>query len=209
MVAFGKVADSVLIDAVPLEEISNIYAIQDSNLLSNITSSGSDKSPVVENGSITQQPKGALSRIKSVSLLPGKSTTTEPEAIESAKDSTGKGSIIAPNTITIVTDQNGYNSGRKYYVEAAEADRREIISTLLSRARVAKKEKEAKGRMQRAREKVARLTGSKPFQYFFAILIVFVSDALQVVACTAHTSSARRPGAAHKSHRLKLAISAA
>ena len=176
VVAFGKVADNTLIDAVPLDEVLTIHVMQDANVLSSVINTASElKTSPVDNAASAQQPKSAMSRIKSVAR-PTKPAATDLESSDLAKESSGKGSIMAPNTITIVTDHNGYNSGRKYYIQAqSDGDRRKIIATLSIKSKAAKKEKEAKGRMQRAKEKVAKLTRSKPFQYFFAILIVLVS----------------------------------
>ena len=185
LVAFGKVADSVLIDAVPLEEISSIHVMQDGNALtnngtntSNSVSEASSKVISGENASTTVSKKRSLAKSNAMrgksATMPGKQASSEMETGDSTKDFAG--SIMGPNTISIMTDHNGYNSGRKYYVQAlSDADRREIVTHLLAKSKAAKKEKESKGRIQRAKEKVARLTGSKPFQYFFAILIVFVS----------------------------------
>ena len=183
LVAFGKAAERVLIDAVPLEEISDIHVMQDASALTNNGSEASMKVLSGDNTNPVQPTKGSL--IKATTLrkntksatISSKQVTSDTEAVDSAKDIVG--SIMGPNTITIMTDHNGYNSGRKYYVQApSDMERRDIVAKLTARSKVAKKEKEAKGRMQQAKENVARLTGSKPFQYFFAILIVFVSYVL-------------------------------
>jgi hypothetical protein len=74
-----------------------------------------------------------------------------------------------------MTDDNGYNSGHKYYFQAkTDADRREIVDVLTARSSSARASKEAKGRMQKIRERVSTLITSDPFQYCFAFLIAMV-----------------------------------
>ncbi len=82
----------------------------------------------------------------------------------------------------IITDENGYNSGRKYYFQTkSDADRREIVEVLAARSKAARTSKEAKGRLQKIRERVSVVTKSDMFQYFFAFLITMVIPRRNVI----------------------------
>ncbi len=87
----------------------------------------------------------------------------------------GKGLSAARHVMFIRTDDNGYNSGRKYYLQTnTDANRREIVDSIAARSKAARIRKEAKGKLQRVRERVGALIKSNPFQYFFAVLIALV-----------------------------------
>ena len=87
----------------------------------------------------------------------------------------GPAFATAANCFQIMTDQKGYNSGRKYCIQVdSEAERDEIITTLTPACKHAKKRMEARSRLQTIKVKLSRIIDSKPFQYFFAFLIVAV-----------------------------------
>ena len=137
VVAFGKLEDLVLIDAVPLDEISSIHIMQDGNGLNSGNSKNKFSSDSeIETGENTNQQQGSLSRVKSI-LIPRKQSVSDCEYTDSAKEFLGKGSIMAPNVIMIVTDPLGYNSGRKYYLQAqTDSDRREFVTSLTTNSRL-------------------------------------------------------------------------
>ena len=101
------------------------------------------------------------------------------ESDERLNVASAKGSFSLLNSATynlmIVTEEDGYNSGRKYCIQTdAEAERREIVELLTHKYKAAKKSKEAKSRFKKMRERIHRITTSDPFQYFFAMLIMVV-----------------------------------
>ena len=97
------------------------------------------------------------------------------------ENSNSKGSAskvaVPKSCITITTEAVGYNSGRKYYLQAcSEAERHEIVQGLMRKFKTARKSKETKGHIRRIQKHTLRITGSIPFQYFFASLIAAVSS---------------------------------
>ncbi len=86
-----------------------------------------------------------------------------------------KGLAGVRTAMLIMTDDKGYNSGRKYYFQAnSDFQRREIVDILGARSKAARISKEAKGKLERIRERVGDIIKSDPFQYFFAFLIAMV-----------------------------------
>ena len=166
IIAFGKVAENRLIDAVPLSEIAHIHAMQDSN------------------SSLPFAPGSAPKEIRD--LAPASGTQSNLSMLGKSmafsgfrKDSTSlsEAQIAKGFTLILMTDECGYNSGRKYYIQTnSDADRREIIQVLGKKCKAAKQSKNAKSRLDSVKATVRRLTTSNPFQYFFAMLIVAVSS---------------------------------
>ena len=144
-----------------------------------------DVNSASETGSTTSL--GPISAMKSASVgisrvtsrVLRKRSSTELESPSSSKvfsDSQSNPSAVSPTySISIATVANGYNSGRRYYIRAnSDAERREIVSQLTTKSRIARKSREAKGRLERVRDRVRLLVTSTPFQYLFAILITGV-----------------------------------
>jgi hypothetical protein len=79
------------------------------------------------------------------------------------------------NALQLSTVDDGFNSGRVYYLKAAsERQCEEITADLLARAKSARKLAERKTRLQRWQTKVLRFYESNPFQIGVAFLIVTV-----------------------------------
>ena len=152
-------------DAIPLEEISNIHAMQDF------------KSKEADNAT------GSVSRPRIHSLLDNASNRIralrKPDREDRSADRPAAAQVVAPtHCIAITTEEGGYNSGRKYYLKASsEAERREIVQRLTRKYRAVRKSVEAKGRLRQIQDRALRLTSSRPFQYFFATLIITVGGA--------------------------------
>jgi hypothetical protein len=186
IIALGKLGEDTLIDAVPLDEVSEIHNMQEG--ASSISASAN---PIEKGSSTLDLSNLENSQNKSKRSLTNQASSWMPRKNRKGLDSTknlsaiqsndgppaliGKGLTAAVPVMLIMTDDHGYNSGRKYYFQAkSDADRREIVDTLSARSKAARTSKEAKGKVQKIRERVSAFTKSDIFQYFFAFLIAMV-----------------------------------
>ena len=79
------------------------------------------------------------------------------------------------HAMQVQTDAGGYNSGRTYYLQAADAAECDAIAASLAECgRRARKAAEAKSRVRRIQAAVCRAYESPPFQSFVVLLIVAV-----------------------------------
>ncbi len=189
IIAFGKLGERTLIDAVPLDEVTDVHVMQEASLhatvshsaatpvektssVSDMSCHGLDNSPGSPNQSPLRQPSLWISRFSLRGSENSKSLSA-PQ-FNDALAPLVRG-LAAAGSVMIMTDDNGYNSGRKYYFQTNnDADRRAIVDILAARSKAARASKEAKGKMQRVRERVGDLIKSDPFQYCFAFLIAMV-----------------------------------
>ncbi len=169
----------------PLDEVSEIHIMQEASSnfpVSNhvekvsstldISNSENPQNNSKQTNSLQSQwmPRISLKRLDSIRNL------SVPQSNDAQSHAIGKGLAAAGPVILIMTDDNGYNSGRKYYFQTkSDVDRREIVEVLAVRSKAARISKEAKGKMQRIRERVSAVTKSDSFQYFFALLIAMVT----------------------------------
>ncbi len=75
----------------------------------------------------------------------------------------------------IITVEEGFNSGRTYYLQASSEDECKDMTEVLKRmAKVARKRAEAKSKFRKIQEKVLKFYDSTPFQCGVAFLIIAV-----------------------------------
>jgi hypothetical protein len=102
-------------------------------------------------------------------LIPGKSNLGD------AAQQADKPNLISHKyrfRAQIVTVNDGYNSGRKYYIKTDSEDtHKKIMEVLARKAKKARSIREAKTKFEKVRDKAAIIYASWPFQYFFAFLI--------------------------------------
>jgi hypothetical protein len=137
--AFGKIMgeDCRLMDAIPLEEIDHVHAMQDAKI--------KDPPPDAAPGAAPKRP----SLLKTASIHISRAIRSDSDAAAD-RPANPKLPALPPSTVLIATVEKGYNSGRKYYLQAAsEAQRREVVDALDGRVRAARKAREAKGRLRR------------------------------------------------------------
>ena len=186
IIALGKLGEDTLIDAVPIDEVSEIHNMQEGSSIisvSHCTASQVEKGSSIadmsnlENHqsnskpSLLHQPSMWIPCLSRNGLDSSKNLT----ALQSKQAPVVMPKLAAGCVTVIMTDDKGYNSGRKYYFQAkCDADRREIVDILAAKTKTARLSKEAKGKIQRIRERVSVLTKSDMFQYFFAFLIAMV-----------------------------------
>ncbi len=143
--------------------------------------SAGDMSKLSNSDNLQNNPKKTFS-FQPSKWIPGKSRQgseiLQNPVDQQSKDmqtQVGKGLAGERYVLSIMTADDGYNSGRKYYFQAnSDAERREIIDILAARSKAARLSKEAKGKIERIREIVGDVIKSNPFQYFFAFLIAMV-----------------------------------
>jgi hypothetical protein len=189
IIAFGKAGEDTLIDAVPLDEVTDIHIMQDGSMHIPVSYSLSNKAERVSstsqadkstqendqnnsNQSHSQQSSTWIARLSRKGSACSKNLSANQS--NDAHAHNGKG-LTATGSVMIMTNDHGYNSGRKYYFQAkSDSDRREIVEILAARSKAARASKEAKGKLQRIRDRVSAFTKSDSFQYFFAFLIAMV-----------------------------------
>ena len=171
IVAFGKAGEKSLFDAVPLSDISEVTLMQDISGPASIgTSVGSN-----ERGGDDSMKEASQNKSKAFAI-PRKVRRMSSVGNNENPVKTPSAPPAASNNLLIVTEEDGYNSGRKYYIQAnSEFERRQIIDNLTSVYKAAKKSKEFLSRHKRMKENLLQITTSDPFQYFFAMLILAVS----------------------------------
>jgi hypothetical protein len=182
IIALGKLGEDTLIDAVPLDEVSDIHVMQEGSSMTPLpiqiekSSSAADleNSQTKSNQSLKHQSSMWMPRM-SKKMLNSSKNLSAPQLNDAQPPCIGKGLTAGPMML-IMTDENGYNSGRKYYFQTkSDAERREIMDALVTRSKLARTSKEAKGKLERIRERVSDFTKSDSFQYFFAFLIAMVT----------------------------------
>ncbi len=81
------------------------------------------------------------------------------------------------NELLIETHPDGYNSGRTYYLQAeSELLCRNLVKSLSLYSAAAHERAQAKSTFAMTQRRVDRVYRSSPFQGFFAVLIIAVSD---------------------------------
>jgi hypothetical protein len=187
IIALGKLSEDTLIDAVPLDEVSEIHVMHEgsSNIpvsnhvekvsstadMSNLENPQNNSKPTNSQHSFQWKPSVSLKRLDSAIK-----SLSAPQSNDAHDPPIAKGLAAAGPVILIMTDDKGYNSGRKYYFQTkSDVDRREIVDNLAARSKAARTSKEAKGKLQKIRERVSDIIKSDPFQYFFAFLIAMVT----------------------------------
>jgi hypothetical protein len=184
IVAFGKAGEKCLIDAVPLSDISEVGLMQEISGPAGL--GGSSLSPNERGGD--DAPNHALQSIAH--------SLAKPRKVQRNLSVGMSEGTVASNNFFLVTEEEGYNSGRKYYIQAnSDTERREIIEMLTKVFKAAKKAKELQSRYARVKEKLHRITSSNQFQYFFAMLILAVSPPNPLLShkpCTLRIAAARR-----------------
>jgi hypothetical protein len=178
ILGFGKLGENCLLDAVPLSDILEIDLMQESFGSTSLQNRGSD-----EGGDDGGEKTQALLKSSSIAIPRVLRNATSKLNWPNDRPKDARGSfVLSPansNNLSISTEEGGYNSGRKYYIHVnTDEERREIVQLLTKKFKAAKKMKEAKGRLKRMKEKLHRITTSNPFQYFFAMLIMTVSQPL-------------------------------
>jgi hypothetical protein len=178
----GKLDTGTLIDAVPLDEVSEIHIMQEGS--SNPANQVEKGSSSLDMGSFENSQNNINTKVSQTHQATMRMPRITRKTLESSKTLSGIRSNDGPSAplgkglgpvMLIITDENGYNSGRKYYFQTkSDADRREIVEVLAARSKAARTSKEAKGRLQKIRERVSVVTKSDMFQYFFAFLIIMV-----------------------------------
>ena len=167
-----------MIDSIPLSEVKSIDRFQEA--LNNANHH------VEEDESTANQYQGLLASKKAIASMEHKQGSNPETPFESdsamrpssiAVQAAGMESELGARVLTskvmqIKTDREGHNSGRTYYIRANESDDfGQMVATLSTLAKHARKRAENKSRFQRNQLKVRRLYNSRPFQYFTAILI--------------------------------------
>jgi hypothetical protein len=85
--------------------------------------------------------------------------------------------------LQIITDPDGYNSGRKYVLQASSDEVcTATIEELTALAKIEKKKAERRSKFQRTQAKVKRVFLSNGFHIFMSTMILVVSDKTCFVA---------------------------
>jgi hypothetical protein len=118
------------------------------------------------------------------------------------------------HALQLQTVEDGYNSGRTYYLQASSDERCKTICDSITRhARRARRAAEAQSRLRRAQSVVLAVYESTPFQSAIAVLILAVSGRRtrarkRVDDCPWKTASSNRPRPRdrprpHRDHRTR------
>lgn len=153
----------------PLSDISEVNLMQDASWSASF------------GPNVGHQERDVDEDKKDKSLFKTNSIAKSFKALRSSTGGSNEGiaMTLTSNNLLIVTEEGGYNSGRKYYIQTnSDSERREIADLLTVKFKAAKKSQEIKSRHKRMKENILRITSSNPFQYFFAMLIFAVSSSV-------------------------------
>jgi hypothetical protein len=151
IVYFAPVEGDTVIDMIPIVEI---LAVSEENEEDESMKYASGESRVEKHNSFPDQ----------ASFLRKKTPLDKKEGVPKTA-----------NTLSIATHPEGYNSGRKYYLQAESSDiRTQVIRELTHLSKAARKAAERKSKFQRSQAKVKRIFLSYPFHVLMSITILVV-----------------------------------
>ncbi len=105
----------------------------------------------------------------------GRATSRENWRNPSNRNNVNEDPFVCLNIVQISTLEQGFNSGRTYYLKAESKEECDSISAELGcKACSARRKAEGKSRFIRSQDSVRKFYSSKPFQILSAVLIITV-----------------------------------
>ena len=150
IVYFAPIGDDTVIDMIPIVEILAVKDDEEDDAL---------------------KYTGELRKEKN-STLPDQSSFLRKKTYRIDKN---EGAQKTANSLSIFTHPEGYNSGRKYFLQASSPDiRNEMVKELNHLSKVARKAAERKSKFQKSQAKVKRIFLSNPFHILMSVTILVV-----------------------------------
>ncbi len=170
IIAFSQKEKQVLVDAIPLAEVTAVRDLSGLQQRSEIWGSKRQSEPSFSGDT----PSRTAKRLHADSDTPH-SLFPAPNSAHTPSESNGGTGMSPQNALTIETVDGGHNSGRTYTLRAPSHERcRELVASIAARAATARAAAYARTRFRRSQERIRRVYVSKPFQFSVAILIVTV-----------------------------------
>ena len=155
MVYFAPIDDDTVIDMIPMVEI--------------IAVTGEDE----EDDALKYA--GEMRKEKNSTFPDQSSFLKRKSSIVDKKEGVPK----TANTLSIITHPEGYNSGRKYFLQASSSDtRKKVTQELAHLSKVARKAAERKSKFQKSQARVKRIFLSNPFHILMSTTILVVCKAV-------------------------------
>ena len=167
-IQFCRAGQSQLFDLIPMHEILSVVEMCD-NLSSSPWSSSCE-----QDGRCSSKNRDSISKLRlQEDGLPIEKVSSDGE--QTQKSIPRKFASRQVNTLQIKTIDDGYNSGRVYYLRAkTNGDCQEIIASLKRLASAARQRADVRSRFELIQSKIKLLYDSTTFQMLVAALITTV-----------------------------------